>query len=269
MNFMKNKLSSREIKLIIIVTALGILMASYRFVYYPNTQNTKKIQDEIKQLKVREDDLQLKNAKADEVEEKNIVMTKEINRIINRYGAGATIQKTIIFLESMEQVSDMDISVISFEDPKIIFSDANGGENIQTVDNSSSGDNLLSDNTSTSDNSDLNDEKSLESSDTLSIAGAEDKVSGYNSVVSIDFKVSSEGLKKCIDYINNQSERKNIKEINIVYDMETGNLNGTMLINMYQLTDTGKIYTDPAIAGVSIGTRDIFGTIGGTADTNN
>lgn len=275
MNLTKYKLSSRDIKLIIIMIALGLLLASYRFVYYPNMHSTKNIQKEIRQLKVREDELLLENSKADEVKEENVAMAMEINKTMNRYGAGATIQKTLIFLENLEKESNMDISAITFSDPESIYCstpesvNTSMDENTQ-VDSSSSSENIAqADDSSTSDENNSMNVETTENSNTLSTEDTANLISSYNSVVTIDFKVSNDGLKKSIDFINNNSERKNIKEINIVYDMETGNLSGTMAINMYQLANMGKMYEDPAIAGVTIGKPNIFGTIEVTGDINN
>lgn len=87
------------------------------------------------------------------------------------------------------------------------------------------------------------------------------KVKGYKSTLNITFKVSYEGLKKCIDYINNYPEKRNINEITLSYDSETGNLTGSMKINMYDLTGAGREYTEPAAGNAGIGLENPFGTI--------
>ncbi len=63
------------------------------------------------------------------------------------------------------------------------------------------------------------------------------------------------------DYINNYTEKRNIDEITLSYDSETGNLTGSMKINMYNLVGNGITYTEPAIGNVDIGLDNIFGTI--------
>jgi hypothetical protein len=269
MNFSKNKLSIRDLKLLIIFAALVILFAAYRFVYFPNNQRTKKINEEVNQLKVTEQELQLKNSKVDEVLAKNDMITNEIDHIISRYGAGATTQKTLVFLENMEKETGMNISVIGFSEPESIYTSAskksNAAEtNSVTEDGTTAGGTTTDDiasNTAGNTTGDATADDGLSGENVSTEKTKPNTINGYNSVVSIEFKVSSEGLNKCIDYINHNSERKNIREINVVYDMETGNLSGSMQINMYQLTDTGKSYEDPAIAGVDIGTQNIFGTI--------
>ncbi len=246
MKLKKIQLSSRDKKLLLIILALLVLIATYRFVYFENMQTANTIITDIKQLRVREAELQLKSANISKLEEENYTLINEMKDISDNYGTGATIEKTILFLKDLELESGMDISVIDFSDPEPI-------DTIQKTDNST----LSEDN-----NLVTGSESSLPQEEGSVIEnGSSNSVSGYNSIVSIDFKVNYEGLKKSIDYINHSSERKNIHELNLVYDLETGNLSGSMKINMYHLVNTAMRYEEPAIAGVNIGTQNIFRTI--------
>ena len=89
------------------------------------------------------------------------------------------------------------------------------------------------------------------------------KFTGMKSTVSISFKTTYEGLKKTIDFVNESSRRMTIGELNTTYDTATGNLTGSMTINMYMLTGSGveKTYEPPAMDDIKTGRDNIFGTL--------
>lgn len=85
-------------------------------------------------------------------------------------------------------------------------------------------------------------------------------LSVFTSPLSITYRTTYEGLKECMDYINHHEERMNVESITASYDATTGNLTGTMVINLYAMSGTDKQYQKPEVAGISIGTDNIFGT---------
>ncbi|MHB8131449.1 MAG: hypothetical protein ACYDEX_20905 [Mobilitalea sp.] len=247
----KIHLSERDKMRLFITFALVILFTAYRFVYFSNIQSAKAIEKEISLLEVQESELQLKYEMLDQIEEENEVMSKEISEIINRYGTGASTEKTIMYLDNLEKESGMDINVISFSEPENIYTTSQSEESQVTAEGTTSEESQVTAEGATSEDGLAAVENNL----------MEGMVRGYNSIVSIDFKVSYEGLKKSINDINNNPERMNIREINLVYDTETGILSGSMKINMYHLIEIGSNYIAPEMASVDIGTSNIFGTI--------
>lgn len=253
MNKTKLKLSYRDKRILLFASAILILVATYRFVYFTNMQKCKEVQRENKVLAARESELLLKSEKLEQIQEENGQLKKEIENAINRFDNGAAYEKTILFLNEMEKESGMFISVIGFQNPQYIYTD--GQPELASI-------------TATEETEEVRSDVTEEESDYMTSEATEltevTKANGidcYVSTVSVDFKVSYEGLKKSIDFIHKSKEKKNIKNLKLVYDIETGNLSGTMEINMYHLTDTGRDKPKPAIAGVSIGTKNIFGTI--------
>jgi hypothetical protein len=94
-------------------------------------------------------------------------------------------------------------------------------------------------------------------------AAVSNKFTGMKSTVSISFKTTYEGLKKTIDFVHESSRRMTIGELNTTYDTATGNLTGSMTINMYMLTGSGveKTYEPPAMDDIKTGRDNIFGTL--------
>lgn len=77
----------------------------------------------------------------------------------------------------------------------------------------------------------------------------------------LSFQVSYDGLKTALQYIINNTNCVTIHDISLAYDNSTGNLTGTMNLNMYAIAGTDKTYTGPSIPGVPTGTPNIFQTI--------
>lgn len=83
---------------------------------------------------------------------------------------------------------------------------------------------------------------------------------GYRAKVTLSYSSTYEDLKKWVSYIHDYDERMNIPTFNAAFNHTTGKLSGTMTIDMYALSGTGKEFVDPVIDGLPLGTDNIFGT---------
>lgn len=72
-------------------------------------------------------------------------------------------------------------------------------------------------------------------------------------------KVSYSGLKDVIRAINDTAKHKQVANISLVYDDETGAIGGNILLAEYYLEGTDKEYEAEKIPEVETGTSDIFG----------
>ena len=52
-----------------------------------------------------------------------------------------------------------------------------------------------------------------------------------------------------------------LDNVNASYDTSTGNLTGTIIVNMFSMTGTDNSYSEPDAGAVAYGTDNIFGTI--------
>ena len=80
--------------------------------------------------------------------------------------------------------------------------------------------------------------------------------------LSISYNTSYDGLKKCMDFINEYSEYMHVSGFSAGYNQESGLLAGNMTIELYGVTDEDHVYIDPFIGGVDIGTENLFGATG-------
>lgn len=83
----------------------------------------------------------------------------------------------------------------------------------------------------------------------------------FQQPLTISYKVSYEGFKKAVDFINDYKERMTIDNVTASYDTLTGQLTGTMVLNLYSVLGGNAEYTEPATGVTEFGTENIFGTV--------
>lgn len=101
----------------------------------------------------------------------------------------------------------------------------------------------------------------LYSTDKLAYGDNKPGVFMYCQPVSLTYAATYESLKKAVDYINTYPERMNIDSLTASYDMLTGQLSGSLVINVYSVIGGKNEYVVPATdATIPVGTDNIFGT---------
>ena len=83
----------------------------------------------------------------------------------------------------------------------------------------------------------------------------------YRTQVTMQFNGTYAGLKEAVTYIAEQTGRMTLDNVNASYDTSTGNLTGTIVVNMFSMTGTDNSYSEPDAGEVAYGTDNIFGTI--------
>ena len=68
-------------------------------------------------------------------------------------------------------------------------------------------------------------------------------------------------MKDIFDYIYDHTNRMAVDNISLAYDINTGMLSATSMVNMYYVLGSDKQYSQQNLSGVGIGTDNIFGTI--------
>ncbi len=214
-------LNNEQTKLIVILLAVVMLFFSYQFGFNRYNEKLEEINATNEELIAKEEELKGLVDKQVIYEDGIKEYGELIDTIIDKYGAGLSIDKIIMFLVALEDEADMEITsaTLGSENP-ILTNDA-----IPT-DISESG-----------------------------------KLDAYMCPVTITYKTTYEGYKTCMTYINQYEERMNVYDLTTTYDAETGNLTGTMTINMYYMIGSGKVFERPIIPDINIGTNNIFGTL--------
>ncbi len=213
-----NKISEKQIRLLILLVIALIVFGCYRFGYIRYEEKAGTLREENQVLSDRVRQLTVLEKKQEDYKKDIETSLVKMKDITERYGPQNTPEKSLIFLVGLEEYARIEIPSVSFGADTEIFTSS-----------------------------------AVPSADGLG-------VSVSISPLSISYRTTYEGLKECMDYINRYGERRNVESITASYDATTGNLTGTMVINLYAMSGTGKRYQKPEVSGISIGTDNIFGT---------
>ena len=83
----------------------------------------------------------------------------------------------------------------------------------------------------------------------------------YRTQDTMQFTGTYSSLKEMVDYLERQSGRMTLDNVTASFDSATGNLSGSITINLFSMSGTGKSYIQPNAGSVAYGTKNIFGTI--------
>ena len=222
------KTNGKDVKAFFFVFILVIVAAvlAYMYLYMPLVEQRKALEKENHDLDVRL--ITLKNMARDEDIYKMGIneSSKTIKKVMNHYSAGHTPEKSIMMIDSLEQKIGIRLPNLTFSQPTVIST-----VKMPMV-------------TETADGS-----YAIEYYD----------VNLLKETLATSYSCSYEQLKKMIDYINAYPERMNIESISIAYDSESNGLRGSVTLNLFTVTGTGKEYKPPVIDDLSMGAGNIFG----------
>ena len=83
----------------------------------------------------------------------------------------------------------------------------------------------------------------------------------YCTPLSGNYRATYRGLKDVILHTADQDDRMVVDTVTASYDGTTGNLVGSVTINMYTVSGTEKTYEKPYVPAMNMGIENIFGTI--------
>lgn len=94
--------------------------------------------------------------------------------------------------------------------------------------------------------------------------GTEDEVKTqlhlYKAPVSYSYMATYDGIKGMVNHIYAQADKKGVQQMDISFDETTGNLEGSIVMNMYYMVGTEKEYTPVSIPNVPTGLTNVFRT---------
>jgi hypothetical protein len=232
------KLSEREKNLLFILLIFIILFCSYQFGYMKLTGKIDTLSSENLELSVKLNDLKQKDVAKEKFIEETDKMLADTQDMFNHLATSMTQDKNTIFVTKLEKEADMIVSAISFGDITHIYDSNRVMDNTtdQTANETSNG------------------------SDTTDMTAEGKGLKGYQSSITINYQTNYGGLKKAIDFINNYHEKMRIQSITAAFDSTTGNLTGTITIDLFMVSGEGREAELFDIYGIDLGTDNIFGT---------
>ena len=268
-------ISTRDKKILLMFSGVAVFAAGYFFGYRPQMSKAEEIEKASVPLETRLNEL-LEMAKNKEfyVEETNRY-NQEVSDYVAQFPADVKEEDGILLARDMENALDMEVSNIGISTRNFIASlDGSTEEEIgELVDQtlSEKANEQTQEQIDEIEGTDTKAEEALADATEAAVSDAEnltDLTVLFRRLDTLQFSGTYESLKDAVDYLASRSGRMTLDSVDASFDASTGNLMGTITVNMFSMTGTGSTYTEPDAGSVALGRKDLFGTIE-TAETDN
>ena len=240
---MKLKLTSREKNLILVFIGILFLAVSYYFGYSALTEETEKLKRENKILVAQINAL----TEMEEQEGKYITQTKEmqenINTLSGKFPTDLISEDIILYVRDLENIAPITVNHVTVPAKEYVEIQAEYEADILKSMEDVTG--------VVAEYGFVNDGK-VPNTDQMRLAKVKSDMV---------YSVTYEGLKDIIQEIVEDENRKSVDEISLVFNENTGNLAGSMTVNYFSLSGTGKPYQKPEVTGMVHGIDCIFGDL--------
>lgn len=264
--------STRDKKILLMFLGVFCLAAAYLFVYKPQMEEVEAIEMQNESLQNRLNELlAMANDRAfyeDEIRR----MNAEIRSYCDTFPAAVKAEDGILLANRMEKKIDMQISNVGLGERELLSTIGGGAEAPREV----VPDQNLMQRTGQATMDQINE---IEGTNEELAVGKVDELTNleeeiteflydvtwnpalYRNQNTLQFVTDYKGLKHAIKYLNTQTGRMTVDNVSASFDPETGNLSGSMVVNLYSMSNTGAEYQTPNAGNVRLGTKNIFGTI--------
>lgn len=264
------KLSQKEKCLLLILAGILILFASW---FLAASQLRMKT-DEIKALNIglknTAEQYQTINARIDKIQEKIPTLQEERERIISMYPSNMTREDEIMFWANMDNTFPKELALSSLTmgtwDTVIPSLEATN-DSAQTQTQETETDGAESNETELADPAPEDSVQNTMPSDTANqpTEESEGTIKLFKAPINYSFVATYQGLKDMLNFLFLEGDRKNVETLSVTFDSATGNLSGSMDINLFFMTGTGRNYSNTTVPAVQKGVTDIFHTVNGAS----
>ena len=271
---MDMNISMRDKKILLIFLGVGIFSVGYFFGYRPQMEEAESIQAANVPLQDRLNDLlELAENKDFYIEETDSIKQK-ISEYTSEFPADIKQEDGIVLSLDMESSLDMQISNVGLGSREFIAS-LDGSTEDELI---NMPDQTLSEQTNAQtqaqideiEGTDTQGEKELQEASEADVENLNTTNSIpvlYRTQDSMQFTGTYASLKDMVDYLSEQTGRMTLDNVNASFDSSTGNLTGSITVNLFSMAGTDNLYTEPDAGSVAYGTDNIFGTIENTKKT--
>lgn len=261
-------ISTRDKKILLMFSGVAVFAAGYFFGYRPQMSKAEEIETASVPLETRLNEL-LEMAKNKEfyVEETS-KYNQEVSDYVAQFPADVKEEDGILLARDMENTLDMEVSNIGISTRDFIASlDGSTEEEIgelidQTL--SEKANEQTQEQIDEIEGTDTKAEEALADATEAAVSDAADLTDLtvlFRRLDTLQFNGTYDSLKDAVDYLASRSGRMTLDSVDASFDASTGNLIGTITVNMFSMTGTGSTYTEPDAGSVTLGRKDLFGTI--------
>ncbi|MBC5778791.1 hypothetical protein [Blautia difficilis] len=261
-------LSMREKKILLMFLGVLLFVCGFWFGYKPQMEEAENIQMSNSSLQSRLNDLLSLAENRDKYISETQSIEEELNKYSSNFPADVKAEDGIVLAQNMENTLDMEISNVGLGEKSFVAS-LDGGTEGDLV---NVADETLSEQANAQTQSQIDDIEGTNTQEEQELQNASDaEVANQNAISqnpvlyrtqnSMQFTGTYASLKDAVSYLADQTGRMTLDNVSASFDSTTGNLTGTIVVNMFSMTGTGNTYSEPDAGSVSYGTDNIFGTI--------
>ena len=262
------KESMRDKKILLMFIGILVFFVGWYFGYRPQMEKADQIEDLNGALEEQlQDLLELAENKDFYVSETASIKDK-ISEYISEFPADVRPEDGIVLANKMENELGFQITNVGVGEKEFVASlDGSSEEDLAQSQDQTMSEQANAQTQEQLDNIEGTDSQAEADLQNASDAAAADQSSDsqvpvlYRTQVTLQFNGTYAGLKKAVLYVADQSGRMTLDNVNASYDTSTGNLTGTIIVNIFSMTGTDRTYTEPDAGSVAYGTANIFGTV--------
>lgn len=246
---MKLKITQREKNMLLILIGVLLLAVSYNFGYRTLKAETERLKLENKAM-----ESQIQALKTiDDNKEKYVTETQQMQQnmgaIMEAFPADIISEDVILHVRSLEQKTDVCVNHVSIPSKKYLEVAANTETDILST---------VEDVTGIVRQYSFVGDGSIPRVDNMNLSKVESEVI---------YSVTYDGFKEIVKYIVDSDYRRNIDDVSLVFNENTGDLAGSMKINYFALSGIPEEYKKPVLQGTSYGVDCIFGDLNNSPET--
>ena len=268
------KISMRDKKLLLMFSGVAVFGLGWFFGYRPQMEEAANIEAANKPLEERLSDLlELAGNRDFYISETENAQNK-INEYVAKFPSDVKEENGIVLAQNIENSLGIQISNVGIATKEFVASIDGSTEEEIAEQNETMSEQANSQTREQIDEIEGTDSKAAEELQNASdIAAAQaDSTSQtpvlYRTQDTLEFTGTYANLKDVVAYLAEQTGRLTVDNMNASYDTSTGYLTGSIVVNMFSMTGTGNIYTEPDAGQVAYGTSNLFGTLERAAAAN-
>lgn len=261
-------LSMRDKKILLMFIGILVFFLGWFFGYRPQMEIASQIEDSNGPLEERLQELMDLAANKDFYVSETASIQDKISEYVTKFPADVRPEDGIVLARNMENELGFQITSVGLGDKEFVASiDGSSEEDIAQAPDQTMSEQANEQTQQQIDEVEGTDSQAQEDLQDASDAAVADQNNAsttpvlYRTQVTMQFNGTYAGLKEAVTYIAEQTGRMTLDNVNASYDTSTGNLTGTIVVNMFSMTGTDNSYSEPDAGEVAYGTDNIFGTI--------
>ena len=262
------KVSMRDKKILLMFIGILVFFVGWYFGYRPQMEKADQIEDLNGALEEQLQDLLELAANKDFYVSETASIKDKISEYISEFPADVRPEDGIVLANKMENELGFQITNVGVGEKEFVASlDGSSEEDLAQSQDQTMSEQANAQTQEQIDNIEGTDSQAEENLQNASDAAVADQSSDsqvpvlYRTQVTLQFNGTYAELKKAVLYVADQSGRMTLDNVNASYDTSTGNLTGTIIVNIFSMSGTERTYTEPDAGSVAYGTDNIFGTV--------